>query len=158
MIDYDALLRDAEQKLREVNMAIFDAKKAVDERFVDALLAAKQEVLTAKRAKEDAAVASASHPWIGKRVVRKVAKYSRGTSWRSTFLGYENEYGIVKIWDRRAETGGKTWGLPKPGDPYVRLLKKDGTEGKKFSELRERSAAGKEWTLESEAIAEQAAE
>lgn len=46
-------------------------------------------------------------------------------------------HGIVRVWDAGSRYPGNAgrWSLPSPGEVYVRLLRKDGTESAKFERI-----------------------
>lgn len=105
---------------------------AVRERYREALSDAKSEAVKAEWALKKAESAAApEHEWEGKRVKR----ISVRRSFHRSTPG-EPEYGIVRTCRIDTEfPENMTWRKPRVGDAFVRLLKKDGSEGVRIASL-----------------------
>lgn len=138
----------AEQALRELNQGIAAEQRAaalvIAERHADEVAVARRALEAARRALIAAKDATPDHPMTGKAVYQMVE--TRRYSFDASRLVRVD--GIVET--RRSTTAfpGNTadYRLPRMGDGFVRLLKKDGTPGTKFERLE--SYSGKLlWSL-----------
>lgn len=120
---YKAFKKQVEKEARE-------AADAVRASYREQLRDLSHATYVANNALREHIDATTTHPWEGKKVVRvthePVSRWSSKT--REVRL-----YGVVEI--RRTDTkfpANQRWGLPDLGDPFVRLLKKDGTPSLKL--------------------------
>lgn len=118
-----------------MNRKIVAARDEIQERYADRMAGARlaeRDAATALQVAENAAVKP--HEWDGKRVVRDE---HRGTEWgRSLGIGKNAFRGVVFTYKHGDDLGNvRSYNLPHPGTAMVRLLKKDGTVGKKVQKL-----------------------
>ena len=121
--------RDIERAQTEAESV---ARQEVRRRFAERLEAARKLLIARKIVLDDAKIAAASHPWEGKKV------------WRKDHVGWLGRtvvtiYGVVQIRVRETKFPANTtdYRMPNLGEPFVRLLTKDGKPGLKFETMRE---------------------
>jgi hypothetical protein len=120
--------RDIEREQTEAESL---ARQEVRRRFAERLEAARKMFVARKTAFEDAKITAAAHPWEGKKV------------WRDDHVGWAGRtvvriYGVVQIRVREMQfPANAKYLLPQLGEPFVRLLTKDGKPGLRFETMRE---------------------
>lgn len=135
-------LRDAE----DARSAEIDAVKAKHAPAIDASNKAVNAAAQALREAENAA--TPDHEWEGTTVCRTVEKWS-GSGWTRRKIGETTERGVVFTYRHGIDLGpGWTWDRPNPGEPMVRLLKKDGKPGLRTVKLKDARYHAVTWTLE----------
>ena len=119
---------------------------AIKAKWADRLSATSDAVAAAAKAEEDARLAAAQHhPLLGKTVTRTITKRLT-RSWRGEWCDVEQR-GIVEVRTRDTvfPANGPSWDLPDVGQPFVRLLKADGTPGLKWERLILRADGAYNW-------------
>lgn len=127
----------ARRNLRETKEARDDeieaAVAAIKAKWEERVDAAYRHLKLAERAEEDERLAAAQHhPLLGKTVTRTTTKRI-ARSWCDV-----EQRGIVEVRTRDTvfPANGSSWDLlPDVGQPFVRLLKADGTPGLKWERL-----------------------
>lgn len=116
-------------------------------RPVAVTLSAKLSALNQElRDAEDRDARANRHEWDGKKVYREEKIYGR---YGSGVKLIERIEGIVETVTRDTEFAENlgSWRRPALGAPIVRLLKKDGTPGKKFERLNNTGFGDTQWLL-----------
>lgn len=143
-------IKAAEEAVRLADRAYLDLDKAfrgerdeavrvVREKHAPAMDAAKAVIRQAGAALVDAKEATPPHPWTGKKVYQMQAT---GRIGRNT----KRVEGIVEMRTRASVFPvNAKWGLPGFGEPFVRLLKSDGTVGLRFEPFK--NSFGYFWKL-----------
>jgi hypothetical protein len=123
-------LWSAEDDLRKVQnrlyVAIDDATNKVKADFQSEMTVAQSRVAEAQKDIEDAKLES-RHKWEGKKVVLRTKRYERFTG---RVLGVDETFGVVETRTHETVIPERISYRVKIGEPFVRLLKKDGTIGK----------------------------
>lgn len=121
---------DAETELREVRQRHAPLIAAAERTY--------REAVQAHRAARSEA--TPDHEWEGRRVFREDVQRD---NWSRTVIERKRIEGVVFTYRPGVDLGpGHKWNRPEIGQPYVRLLKKDGTPGAKTERL-----GGAKWGL-----------
>jgi len=142
----------AEIEERRIERAFEDdraaARLVVEKQHAEARNAASRALGEARRALLAAENAAAPvHEWEGRKVVMREPK-NMGSRWnpRPSEKQFDEQLGVVVTYKHGMNTGpGRKWF--SPGDPMVRLLKKDGTVGLRTVKFGETGAFGAKWEL-----------
>ena len=132
--DLKDLLNGARQELRRRQDghrdAVAEATRIIDAAHKPGLEEISTRVNQLSRELAEAENAAVKpHAWSGRKVWREEPVYGR---WNNRLEGKVRVEGIVEDFKHGTDTGPGSLGhYLQPGDPYVRLLKKDGTPGKK---------------------------
>lgn len=144
-----AAIRQAEGVKKDVedrrSAARSEARRKVDEQFAGELHDAALALSDAQRALRDYIDENASHPWEGKKVVRKrkvlASRFSRS---RTEII----EHGFVEVRRKGTEMPrNSTYFLPTLGRAFVRKAKKDGSPGKAIYDGHARGVETEGWRL-----------
>ena len=139
-----AKLREAEKAVevvvKKINEEISAATAAIQAKYHDEFTAVRQAREDAIKAGEAARDALPKHEWTGQPI---------GRSWGGSKVETRRIAGMVEMCRTDTEfPSGQRWRLPTTGQPFVRLLKKNGEPGMKFERLVEYDGTiSKEWKL-----------
>ena len=141
--DYDRVLS---QRVSDARAAIVESMKPA----MAAIYQANRDTNDAKAA-WDAALEAKSAAGAGAPVPigTKLFQWAEPNSYRrSVPKKLTGLVGVVEVWTRTSQSpdGTRNYSLPNPGDFIIRILKKDGTPGKKFIRYHEHSKSWGTWS------------